>query len=169
METSVKPRLAVIDYQPDHQPYFERFNKAWLEHYFTVEPLDKYVLENPEEAIIDKGGKVYFVTADDKIVGTVALRYFEPGVYELTKMAVDETFRGHGIGQFLCQAGIDKARELGMDRLILYSNRVLANAIHIYHKLGFTEIPVQPGTYERSDIMMEINFKEQGASISHTH
>ncbi|GAB3931204.1 GNAT family N-acetyltransferase [Mucilaginibacter myungsuensis] len=168
METSIKPTLNIIDYKPEYQPYFERFNKAWLEKYFTVEPLDKYVLENPEEAMIDHGGKVYFVTDDDKIVGTVALRYIETGCYELTKMAVDENFRGHGIGQYLCQAGIDKARDLGVERLILFSNRVLANAIHIYHKLGFTEIPVQPGTYGRADIMMEINFKEQDASILHT-
>lgn len=158
MNNTTATQLEIIDYQAQYQPLFEQFNKAWLELYFTVEPLDKYVLENPEEAIIKPGGKVYFVTADEKIAGTVALRYIEPGVFELTKMAVDKSYRGGGIGQFLCQAGIDKARELGTKKLILYSNRVLANAIHIYHKLGFTEIPLQSGTYGRADIMMEINF-----------
>jgi N-acetylglutamate synthase-like GNAT family acetyltransferase len=150
--------LQIIDYRPEFQPYFESFNKQWLEEYFTVEPLDKWVLEQPEEAIIKNGGKIYFLTSDDKVVGTVALRFIEDGVFELTKMAVDKSFRGGGAGQFLCQAGIDKAREMGMQKLILFSNRVLKNAIHIYHKLGFTEIPVEPGTYGRADIMMEINF-----------
>jgi len=150
--------LQLVDYQPQYQPYFEKFNKAWLEEHFTVEPLDKWVLENPDEAILKSGGKIYFVQSDDVIVGTVALRYIEDGVFELTKMAVARDFRGGGAGQFLCKAGIEKARELGMRKLILFSNRVLANAIHIYNKLGFTEIPVEPGTYKRADIMMEINF-----------
>jgi len=150
--------LQIIDYRPEYQPYFEKFNKQWLEEYFTVEPLDKWVLEQPEEAIIKNGGKIYFLTSDDKVVGTVALRFIEEGVFELTKMAIDKAYRGAGAGQYLCQAGIDKAREMGIQKLILFSNRVLKNAIHIYHKLGFNEIPVEPGTYGRADIMMEINF-----------
>jgi N-acetylglutamate synthase-like GNAT family acetyltransferase len=150
--------LQVIDYRPQHASYFEKFNKAWLEEYFTVEPFDKWVLENPDEAIIKTGGSIYFVTLNQTIIGTVALRYIEDGVYELTKMAVDKGHRGAGAGQFLCQAGIDKARELGVKKLILFSSRGLENAIHIYRKLGFTEIPVEPGTYKRADIMMEINF-----------
>ena len=118
------------------------------------------MLEKPEEAIIKNGGKIYFAAIGADIVGTVALRYLGNGVYELTKMAIDNTYRGHGYGQFLCQAGIDKAKGLGAKKLVLWSNRVLINAIHIYNKLGFTEIPVLAGTYGRADIMMEINFNE---------
>jgi N-acetylglutamate synthase-like GNAT family acetyltransferase len=158
MLTDTNMELQIIDYQPQYQPYFEKFNKAWLEEYFTVEPFDKYVLENPEEAIINNGGEIYFAKAGSKIIGTVGLRFIEDGVFELTKMAVDKTYRGAGAGKFLCQTAIDKAKEMGVKRLVLYSVRQLANAIHIYNKLGFTEIPVQPGTYERSDIMMELIF-----------
>lgn len=150
--------LQLIDYQPQHQPYFEKFNKAWLEEYFVVEPFDKWVLENPDEAILKDGGKIYFAVSGTTVIGTVALRYMEDGIYEMTKMAVDKAYHGGGAGQFLCQSAIDKAAEMGMQKLVLFSNRVLKNAIHIYHKLGFTEIPVEPGTYKRADIMMEIVF-----------
>ncbi len=153
--------LQLIDYQPQYQPYFEKFNKAWLEEFFEVEPLDKWVLENPGEAMLKQGGKIYFAALGDTIIGTVGLRFIEDGVFELTKMAVDKAYHGGGAGKFLCQAGIDKAREMGVKKLILFSSRVLKNAIHIYHKLGFTEIPVTPGTYGRADIMMEINFDNQ--------
>jgi len=153
--------LQLIDYLPEYQPYFEKFNKAWIEEYFILEDFDKWVLENPNEAIIKDGGKIYFVTADSKIVGTVGLRFIEEGVFELTKMGVDKGYHGGGAGQFLCQGAIDKAREMGVQKLVLWSNRRLQNAIHIYHKLGFTEIPVSPGTYGRADIMMEINFKQE--------
>jgi N-acetylglutamate synthase-like GNAT family acetyltransferase len=156
--------LQIVDYKPEYQPYFEKFNNAWLEEYFTIEPLDKWVLENPEEAILKDGGKIWFAASGSTIIGTVALRYIQDGVYEMTKMAVDKTYRGGGAGKFLCQAAIDKSREMGMNKLILFSNRVLANAIHIYNKLGFVEIPVEPGTYKRADIMMEINFTDQPIS-----
>jgi N-acetylglutamate synthase-like GNAT family acetyltransferase len=157
--------LQIIDYQPEYQPYFEKFNKAWLEEYFVVEPLDKWVLEQPDEAILKPGGKIYFAAMGNTIVGTVGLRFIEEGVFELTKMAVDKSYHGGGAGQYLCQAGIDKARELGVTKLILFSNRILKNAIHIYHKLGFVEIPVEPGTYGRADIMMEINFDQQRINL----
>lgn len=153
--------LTFLDYKPEHQPWFEKLNKSWLEEYFVVEPFDKWVLEQPDEAIIKQGGKIYFAASGSTIVGTVALRFIEDGVYELTKMGVDKAYHGGGAGQFLCRAAIDKARELGAKRLVLWSNRMLENAIHIYRKLGFTEIPVLAGTYGRADIMMEINFDQQ--------
>jgi len=155
----------LIDYKPEYQTYFERFNKAWLEKYFEVEPLDKWVLERPEEAILENGGRIFFAAVDGQVIGTVALRFFEDGVYELTKMAVDQNWRGHGAGQFLCSAAIEKAREMGMNKLILYSNSVLENALHIYRKLGFVDIPVVTGTYERSDIMMEMIFNNNNIDI----
>lgn len=153
--------LKIVDYEPALQPYFERFNKAWLEEFFTVEPLDKWVLEQPQQAILDRGGKVYFAATGNAVIGTVALRFIEEGVYEMTKMAVDRNYRGGGAGKFLCSTAIEKAKQLGAERLILYSNSVLKNAIHIYLAAGFKHIPVVPGTYERSDVMMEIIFNQE--------
>ena len=38
---------------------------------------------------------------------------------------------------------------------MLYSNKILENAIYIYRKYGFIEVPVEPNSpYERSDIKM---------------
>lgn len=50
--------IEIIDYQAQYQPYFESFNKAWLQAYFYVEPIDQWVLANPEEAILKEGGCV---------------------------------------------------------------------------------------------------------------
>ncbi|MDO7619507.1 MAG: GNAT family N-acetyltransferase, partial [Flavobacteriaceae bacterium] len=42
---------------------------------------------------------------------------------------------------------------------ILYSSRQLENAIHLYRKKGFVEIPVEKEVhYERCDIKMELIF-----------
>ena len=159
--------LQLIDYRPEYQPYFEKFNVAWLEEFFVVEPFDKWVLEQPEDAIIKTGGKIYFAASGTTLIGTVALRFMEDGIYEMTKMAVDRSYRGEGAGQFLCRAAIEKAKELGVKKLVLFSNRVLKNAIHIYQKTGFTEIPVEPGTYKRADIMMAMDLNNEHSLLPH--
>ncbi len=151
----MKKEIEIIEYKPEYRSYFEQLNKAWLEKHFTVEPVDKYVLENPEEAILAHGGHILLARFQNQIIGTVALKLMEPGVYEMTKMAVDETFQGLGAGKRLCAAAIDKARAIQAKRLILYSTRTLETAISIYHKIGFVEIPLEPGIYERANIKME--------------
>ena len=41
--------------------------------------------------------------------------------------------------------------------VILYSNKVLKNSIHLYNKFGFKEIKSEGNTpYKRSDIKMEL-------------
>ena len=147
--------VEIISYEAKYQPYFERFNKAWLEEYFSVEPIDKLVLENPQENIIDHGGEILFAVDGDTVIGTVALKPVEAGVMELTKMAVDKGHRGCGAGKLLCESAIRRAQQLGTARLVLYSSTRLENAIGIYRKMGFREIPLKKGTYGRADIMME--------------
>lgn len=147
--------VEIIDYQPVYQFSFERLNKAWLEEYFTVEPIDSYVLEQPEEAILKPGGIIILARYDDKIIGTVALKVIEPGVYEMTKMAVDKAYQGIGAGKKLCAAAIDRAKTIKAKRLLLYTTSVLETAISIYRKQGFVEIPLEPGVYKRANVKME--------------
>lgn len=151
----------IIDYRPEYQPYFERLNKAWLEEYFTVEPIDEWVLGQPEEAILRDGGRIYFAQCEGNIIGTMALKVAGPGVLELTKMAVDKPYQGLGAGKFLCRTAIEKAREMGAHKLLLYSQTSLAPAIGIYRSLGFVEMPLEPGKYARADIMMELAVPER--------
>ncbi|MBW3546247.1 MAG: GNAT family N-acetyltransferase [Bacteroidetes bacterium] len=152
--------LEILPYQPQYQAWFEKLNKAWIEEYFTLEPVDQWVLENPEEAILSKGGQIFFAARDKQIIGVAALKWVEaePGMLELTKMAVDKAAQGLGAGKLLCQTAIGMARSMGAKKLVLYSNTSLGPAIGIYRKLGFLEAPVEPGRYARADIKMEIVF-----------
>lgn len=147
--------MQIVDFEPRYAADFEKLNKAWLEKYFYVEDRDEWVLTHPDEAILHDGGTILVATEGSQAIGTVALQVLSPGTYELTKMAVDEKYQGRGTGRKLCEAAIDKARDLGASRLILYSNTLLKNAIHIYRQLGFTEVPVEKGRYHRADIKME--------------
>ena len=85
--------IKIIDYRPEHQPYFEKFNRAWIEELFEMEPVDEWVLRNPDKAILESGGAILMAEYDGVIAGTVGLRKVDAYSYEFTKMAVDENFR----------------------------------------------------------------------------
>ncbi len=74
--------INIIGYIPEHQPYFEKFNRAWIEEWFTMEPLDEWVLTNPEEAIMKDGGEILMASYNGEIAGTVALRKLSAGSVE---------------------------------------------------------------------------------------
>ena len=152
--------IKIIDFKDKYSSYFYDLNVEWLKKYFYVEKHDEEVLSNPKKFIIESGGIVLFAQYDNKIVGTVALMYLkDENCFELTKMAVSPEYRGKKIGQIILDNCIKKAKEMGLDRLILYSNRVLENAIHIYKKYGFVETPIKEGSpYKRADIKMVLKF-----------
>ncbi len=149
--------MEIIDYTPELAHHFDAINRDWIKAYFTVEPIDHHVLTHPEERIIQPGGAILFAKINDEIVGTVALMKHTNDTIELTKMGVYQTARDKGIGKELLRAAIEKARNMGFKRLILYSNRKLENAIHLYRKYGFTEFTEQDTHYALCDIMMEMN------------
>jgi ribosomal protein S18 acetylase RimI-like enzyme len=157
--------LEIIDYCPEHQPWFEKFNRDWIEKFFWMEPLDVEILQHPDEHIINKGGSIIFAMLDKEMAGTVALKYVASDVYEFTKMAVDEKFQGKKIGEALAWAAIERARTLKANKIILYSSTKLKPALALYRKLGFVEIPVD-GPYKRSDIKMELLLQDENSNTS---
>ena len=152
--------INIVEYQPHHQQYFEQLNRYWIEKYFVMEPVDEFVLTNPEEALLKTGGAILMAEYDGEIAGTVALRKVDNTVYEFTKMAVDNKFQRKGIAEALSYASFKKARELGADKVMLYSNSILTPAIRLYEKLGFKHLPVGSTGYQRSDVKMEISVSE---------
>ena len=80
----------------------------------------------------------------------------EEGVYELNKMAVRKDLRGNGIGNKLIEFIINYSKDKDYSSIILYSNTVLKNSIHLYNKFGFKEIDNPNAPYKRSDIKMEL-------------
>jgi ribosomal protein S18 acetylase RimI-like enzyme len=149
--------INIVPYEAKHQPYFEKFNRAWIEAWFTMEPVDEYVLTNPEEAILKDGGAILMALYDGIPAGTVGLRKVNDTTFEFTKMAVGEDFRRKGIAEALSYASFDKARELGATKVILYSNTKNANAIKLYEKIGFKHLPVENDVYARANVKMEID------------
>ncbi len=152
--------ITIVDYRPEHQLYFEKFNRQWIEELFEMEPLDEWVLTNPGKAILEPGGAILMAFYKGTAAGTVGLRKFDEKTFEFTKMAVDPAFRRLGIAEAISYASFKKANELGAARVILYSNRKNAGAIKLYEKLGFRHLEVENDVYKRANVKMEIGIEE---------
>jgi ribosomal protein S18 acetylase RimI-like enzyme len=147
--------LEIIPFSKNLNEPIKILNFEWLTKYFRVEPKDEIVLSNPQVEIIDKGGFIFYAKLNDAIVGTVSLSKTDSSTFELSKMAVTEAVQGLGVGKKMMKYCIDFAKNNGIKKLYLYSNRSLLSAIHLYKKYGFEEIPLESGIYVRADIKME--------------
>lgn len=145
----------IIPFSTDLKEPIKTLNLEWLNNYFKVEPKDEKVLSDPQGEIIDKGGMILYAQYNNQIVGTVSLLKIDNTTFELSKMAVSEGNQGLGIGKKLIMHCLNEAKKYGIEKLILYSNRKLLPALHLYKRFGFIEIPVEVGVYERADIKME--------------
>jgi ribosomal protein S18 acetylase RimI-like enzyme len=146
--------IKIVDYQPEHQPYFEKFNRAWIEELFVMEPVDEWMVTHPEKAILEPGGAILMAEYNGVLAGTVGLRKASENSYELIKMAVDKNFRRKGIAEALSYASFRKAKAMGATKVILYSNKRNAGAVKLYEKIGFRHLEVEAGVYERADVKM---------------
>jgi len=152
---NASPKIEIIDFSDEFKSFIKTLNYEWLQKYFRVEKGDEESLSNPKEAIIDKGGFIFYARRDGQIVGTASLIKKAESTFELSKMAVSENAKGIGIGKMLIAHCITFAKKKNIKKLILYSNTQLKPAIHLYKKYGFYEIKLENGVYERADIKME--------------
>ena len=67
MESAV---IEILTYQPEHQPWFEKLNRDWIEKYFWMEPIDFEVLQHPHEHILKTGGTIFMGVYNNEIAGT---------------------------------------------------------------------------------------------------
>ena len=147
--------IEIVNYTEQTKEYVKTLNYEWLEKYFVVEPNDVIQLADPQKEIIDKDGHIFYAKHNGEIVGTASLLKLDDGVYELGKMAVTQSAQGLGIGKILIEHCIKIAHQMGLPKLVLYSNTSLKSAIHLYEKYGFTEIELEAGHYGRANIKME--------------
>jgi GNAT superfamily N-acetyltransferase len=154
------PQIAIRALRPgDDATAFRTLNEEWITRHFVLEPKDIETLNHPGTAILDKGGQILIVYADDAPVGCVALIPMRDRVYELSKMAVTPAMRGRGLGRKLIEHTIAQARVMGAKSLFLGSNSKLPAAVTLYESVGFRH--VDPATlpemhYARADVFMEL-------------
>lgn len=138
---------------------FRTLNEEWIMRYFTLEKADRETLGDPENKILQKGGRIFMAYAGQEAVGCVALIPMGNGVYELSKMAVSPQHRGQGIGRLVLEHAIAQAKLMGAKSLFLGSNSRLENAVHLYESTGFRHVPperIPSMPYSRANVFMEL-------------
>ena len=98
---------------------------------------DKYAQFNQ----LDKIHEAIVVYQDGKPIGGGAIRPYDETAIELKRVFVRPEGQGHGIGTELVSKLIERAKELGYQKMILETGDLLAESVHVYSKLGFRKIP----------------------------
>ncbi|WP_299326691.1 GNAT family N-acetyltransferase [Parasphingopyxis sp.] len=138
--------VRIRDFQPDDAPAFAALNLAWIDEIFEVEPSDRAQLEDPQSAIIAKGGRIAIAEIDGRVCGCGAVlpAHIQPVpdkyYVEIVKMAAAEDMRGRGIGRAVLDRLIEDAREMGADGIWLETSNKLAAAQHLYRTSGFRDL-----------------------------
>ena len=108
-------RRAVVTSEITFRPFqsgdaeaFRELNEAWIARYFRLEEQDH--IRDPEQSILRHGGQILMAVAGEERIGCCALIFERPGVFEVAKMAVSESYRGHGIGRKLLEYTIAQAK-----------------------------------------------------------
>ncbi len=156
--TSASASVHLRAFQAGDEEAFRCLNEAWIERFFGLEEHDNEILGDPKGYVLAKGGHIFFAVAAEKPIGCCALIPISPGVYEVAKMAVAESWQGRGIGRQLLAYTIRQGKAFGAASLYLETNRTLANAIHLYESLGFQHLPPKQSPYVRANVFMELRF-----------
>ena len=156
LDLMASENIRLITFNEKYVASFVELNREWIQKYFALEEADQQQLLYPEKNILKKGGEIFFVLENDKVIATCAMVPHGSG-YELAKMAVSPQVRGQGFGDFLMQGVIDWARQKGASEVMLLSNTKLEPAINLYRKHGFEVIQLGPHPdYERCNIEMRL-------------
>jgi len=149
-------KLIIKRNEPSALNRFAALNAQWIEDLHYLEESDKLMVSNPE-IYTQSGNSVFSAHLGDVVVGAVALKKHDSGDYELTKMAVDTDYRGHGIAQELMTALEAYAKDtLKLKRLFLLSNTKNAAALRLYARNGWAVNHEGPHpVYARANIGME--------------
>ena len=97
-------------------------------------------IKDIQSSYFGRGGAFFVLeTEDGSIVGAYGLYPVKEHTCELRKMYLNKVHRGIGLGKFLLEDALSKARQLGFERMILETASVLKEAIALYKSYGFIE------------------------------
>lgn len=98
------------------------------------------------------GGTIMLAYAEPgKLCVCFAVRKLEQGIYELKRMYLRKEYRGQGYGRELLALALERAETLGYKKMRLDTLPDMKQAIALYEKMGFYDIPAYrynpvPGT-----------------------
>ena len=160
MDKDTVDNYVIIEvFKEEYKLDFEVLNLQWIKKYFKVEEEDLKILKNPESYVIDGGGQI-FALLDGKAIGTAAMVLTKERIFELSKMAVDSSYQGLGVGRMLINECIDFAKRKSAEEIFLITNDKLLPALELYNSSGFElDEDYDDNRYERGNTKMKLLLK----------
>lgn len=93
-----------------------------------------------QDLVASEASRLFVARVEGRIVGSLTLATFRipTGVRAwIEDVVVDESARGHGVGEALNRAALDRARELGAITVELTSRPSREAANRLYQRMGF--------------------------------
>jgi ribosomal protein S18 acetylase RimI-like enzyme len=152
--------IRMVGSNASHLESFRILNEDWLGQYLEISEYDRQVLADPNAQIINKGGRIYCMLLNEKVVGTYALQRVNDDEWELSKFTIGKDYRGRRLGKRLLQHAIQQAEVLDARYLLLFTHPDLAEATELYRNTGFREIAEHPEMHDptgRCSILMKLN------------
>ncbi|MCL2368575.1 MAG: GNAT family N-acetyltransferase [Oscillospiraceae bacterium] len=138
-------KLAYDDLDSLKELFAEYVNLLFgLEHNFQ-EYLDLQAYDDEIDNLSEKyglpSGRLYIAYLDKQVSGCIALRRIDDTTCEMKRLYVRPAFRGHNIGAALVETIVRDAKESGYQSMLLDSLPALKQAIALYERVGFYNIP----------------------------
>jgi len=152
--------MRIVHYDEKYKSDFVEMNKQWISEMFEIEQEDIRELSNIEP-YIENGGQIFFALDDDgAVMANCMIAPRADGDWEIMKFAARGLYSGTGAGSACLKACIEYAKERRLPKVIIVSNRKCVQAVHLYRKFGFEEIPVDKDRFpfDRADIAFEKEF-----------
>lgn len=112
----------------------------WLQVDLCFQDFDQEIASLPGKYAPPRGG-LWFAEVEGETAGIVGLRPLdEPGLCELKRLWIRESYRGLGLGRRLTETALAAAESAGYARICLDTLPMMGEAQALYRSLGFEEI-----------------------------
>jgi putative acetyltransferase len=88
----------------------------------------------------DDGGALLIAWDNDAPAGTIALRRLTERAGEVKRLYLRPEFRGRGLGRYLVEKVIERARAIGYEALYADTLPIMTDALALYEQMGFEKV-----------------------------
>ena len=152
--------MKIVPYDEKYKEDFIEMNKHWIYEMFVIEDEDLAAFNNIESAL-EAGGQIFFAIDDEEnVLACCMIAPLPNGEWEIEKFCARGMYTGTGAGTACLKACMNYAREKCVEKIVIVTNTKCEQAIHLYRKFGFIEVPVDKKKfpYERANIAFEQTF-----------